>query len=87
MPLPNADARIKIFQKLIPQKLPVLLCKEDWESIIIETEGLAGGDILNVILNASSTAIVREGPSCKIKLNDFLTAIYESKKAKQEIGL
>ena len=86
MPLPDKKSREMLFEKLIPSKLPIHLSKDDWECIIIETEGLSGGDILNIIVNASSMALEREGHTCKVKLNDFITAIHSSKKAKEEIG-
>jgi SpoVK/Ycf46/Vps4 family AAA+-type ATPase len=86
MPLPDKSCREMLFKKLIPGKLPIELSNSDWECIIIETEGLSGGDILNIIVNASSMALEREGYVCKVKLNDFITAIHSSKKAKEEIG-
>ncbi|MDH8679100.1 ATP-binding protein [Fusibacter bizertensis] len=86
MPLPDKSCREMIFKKLIPSKLPIELSKSDRECIIIETEWLSGGDILNIIVNASSMALEREGYTCKVRLNDFITAIHSSKKAKEEIG-
>ena len=86
MPLPDKSCRETLFEKLIPSKLPIDLSKSDWECIILETEGLSGGDILNIIVNASSMALEREGYTCRVKLNDFITAIHSSKKAKEEIG-
>ena len=86
MPLPDKSCRETLFEKLIPSKLPIDLSKSDWECIILETEGLSGGDILNIIVNASSMALEIEGYTCKVKLNDFITAIHSSKKAKEEIG-
>ncbi len=61
------------------------LSKTDWECIILETKGLSGEDILNIIVNASSIALEREGLTCKVRLNDFITAIHSCKKAKEEI--
>ncbi len=86
MPLPDKSCRERLFERLIPSKLPVQLSPSDWECIIVETEGLSGGDMLNIIVNASSMALEREGYTCKVKLTDFITAIHSSKKAKEEIG-
>lgn len=86
MPLPDMKCREALFEKLIPSKLPVELSESDRSCIIFETEGLSGGDILNIIVNASSIALEREGPMCKVNLRDFITAIHASKKAKEEIG-
>jgi hypothetical protein len=60
---------------------------EDWERLVSETEGLAGGDILNSVVYAASLALEREGVGCHITLDDFLFAIESSKRAKQEIGV
>lgn len=86
MPLPNKSCREMLFKKLIPEKLPIELSSNDWDQIIIDTEALSGGDIVNIIVNASAMALEREGYACKIKLNDFTTAIHSSKKAKEKIG-
>lgn len=87
MPLPDADARSRLWHYHIPSRLPVQLCGEDWDRLVLETEGLAGGDILNVVVYAASMAIEREGPSCRVTLNDFLAAVEASKRARQEIGV
>lgn len=68
-------------KKLIPKKLPVELSDSDLQCMIIETEGLSGGDLVNIIVNASSCAFEREGRECRIKLNDFITAIHACKKS------
>lgn len=86
MPLPDKSCREMLFEKLTPKKLPIELSKSDWESIFNETERLSGGDILNIIVNASSMALEREGIKCKVRINDFITAIHLAKKAKEEIG-
>ena len=86
MPLPDADARLRLWRYHIPRRLPVQLAPEDWEALVRETEGLAGGDIFNIVVNAASTALEREGSACKIRLADFRAAIAASRKAQQEIG-
>ncbi len=87
MPLPDDAARARLWRYHIPSRLPVQLHSADWERLVVETEGLAGGDILNIVVSAASTALDREGPTCRITLNDFLLAINASKRAKQEIGM
>jgi SpoVK/Ycf46/Vps4 family AAA+-type ATPase len=86
MPLPDADARLRLWRYHIPGRLPIQLAPEDWDRLVQETQGLAGGDILNIVVNAASAALEREGPSCQVRLDDFRLAIAASRKAKQEIG-
>jgi SpoVK/Ycf46/Vps4 family AAA+-type ATPase len=87
MPLPDANSRSRLWQYHMPDRLPVQLNAEDRERLVLETEGLSGGDILNIVIYAASIALEREGPACRITLDDFLTAIKASKRAKQEIGV
>jgi SpoVK/Ycf46/Vps4 family AAA+-type ATPase len=87
MPLPDANSRSRLWRYHMPERLPVQLNAEDRESLVLETEGLSGGDILNIVIYAASIALEREGPACRITLDDFLTAIHASKRAKQEIGV
>jgi SpoVK/Ycf46/Vps4 family AAA+-type ATPase len=87
MPLPNADGRTKLWDYHIPSRMPVQLDEQDWSRMVLESDGLSGGDILNIVINAASMALEREGPQCKVIIDDFLTAIASSKKSKQEIGV
>lgn len=86
MPLPDEDARLRLWRHHIPSRMPVRLSAEDWERLVQESEGLAGGDILNIVVYAASMALEREGPACTITLNDFLIATGANKKARREIG-
>ncbi len=86
MPLPDAAARLRLWQYHLPARLPVQLLAADWERLVAETAGLAGGDILNIVVTAASAALDRDGPACRIMLDDFLAAIQASKRAKQIIG-
>ena len=86
MPLPDADQRAQLWRYHIPDRMPVQLNNDDWERLVAESEGLSGGDILNIVVNAASLALEREGPSCHIVLADFQAAIQASKRAKEEIG-
>lgn len=86
MPLPDAERRAKLWAYHIPGRMPVQLGEQDWDRIVSESEGLSGGDILNIVINAASSALDREGPDCTIVLEDFLAAIHASKAAIQAIG-
>lgn len=87
MPLPDADARQRLWRSHIPARLPIRLSDTDWDELVAETEGLAGGDILNSVVYAAALAIEREGPACIITHDDFSYAIAAGKRAKQVIGV
>lgn len=87
LPLPNAEARARLWRYLIPERMPIDLDEESWACLVEESEGLAGGDILNIVINAASRALEREGAACKVSLDDFLAAMAASKRAKKEIGM
>lgn len=86
MPLPASEQRRALWRYHIPKQMPVSLDNEAWEQLIEASDGLAGGDILNIVINAASRALEREGASCQIGLNDFLVATKSSKRAKLVIG-
>lgn len=86
MPLPEAEQRARLWRYHIPARLPVQLTESDWARLVAETEGLAGGDILNIVVYAASMALDREGVDCHITIDDFSQAIGVSKRAKQAIG-
>ena len=87
MPLPDADSRRLLWRYHIPSRLPVELSPQDWVRLTTETEGFSGGEILNCVVYAASIALQREGPTCKVNLVNFLTAIDAMKRARQAIGV
>lgn len=84
--LPNEELRKILFERLIPKKLPVSLSEEQVNQVVKQTSGFSGGDMLNMVLYASSAAVNRDGEDCQVLLSDFLSAIEIISKAKQEIG-
>ena len=86
MPLPDAEARARLWRSHIPTRMPIALEPADWERLVAETGGLAGGDILNVVVSAASQAIERDGPACRVALDDFLTAIAAVRRAREVVG-
>ena len=87
MPLPDAAERVQLWRYHIPKRMPTQLNDDDWNALIRQSEGLSGGDILNIVVNAASSALQREGPSCKIVFDDFRAAMAATKHAKKEIGV
>ncbi len=86
MPLPDAALRARLWRSHIPSRMPIRLSDEEWEALVAESEGLSGGDILNIVINAASSALEREGPSCLIVAGDFLAAIATSRQAMRQVG-
>jgi ATP-dependent 26S proteasome regulatory subunit len=86
MPLPGAEQREKLWRYHIPERMPVRLDASDWHQLVESSDGLSGGDILNIVINAASMALDRDGPECRIDLDDFLSAEDAVRRAKQEIG-
>ncbi len=86
LPLPDEARRSRLWDFHIPARMPVGLGDEDRALLVSESEGLSGGDILNIVVIAASRALEREGPDCTVALDDFMAAIQATKRANQEIG-
>lgn len=82
MTLPTKEGRIDLYNKLIPKEYPITFTKEEYEEVANKSYGLCGAEILNVIINAATYALEREGITCKVILADFIHAIEAVKKAK-----
>lgn len=87
MPLPQAAQRMQLWRYHIPSRMPVQLDDADWAQLVAQSEGLAGGDILNIVINAASAALEREGPTCQVRMGDFVQAMAAVRLAKEEIGV
>lgn len=85
-PLPNAVLRRRLWQQLIPIAYPAELSAEQREKLVRESSGLAGADMLNVVVNAAASALEREGRNCRVRLAAFRKAVRQAKRAKAEIG-
>lgn len=85
--LPDFERRLQIFNNLVPSRLPLNITDEEKNEIIRLTDSFSGGDLLNVVIYAASSAVQRDGEKCKVVLSDFLDAIELIKKAKNEIGV
>ena len=86
LPLPDADQLRQLWTYHLPEKMPLALSAEGRQQLVLESDGLSGGDILNAVINAASAAIEREGPTCTVNLADFSNAIQAAKRAKAEIA-
>ncbi|MFT3983731.1 MAG: AAA family ATPase [Lachnospiraceae bacterium] len=83
MPLPNEQGIIQLYQKMIPFEYPKSITDEELYEIADHSKGLSGAEILNVIINAATFALNRDGIQCKVGLHDFELAVERVKKAKK----
>jgi SpoVK/Ycf46/Vps4 family AAA+-type ATPase len=68
---PGLDARRKIWEKMIPGKMP-LARDVDFEELA--EANLTGGEIKNVVLNAARNALSRD-PNGRVAMEDFRLAV------------
>lgn len=87
LPLPDAPTRERLWRAHMPDRLPVSLTEQEWAQLVATSDGLAGGDILNVVINAASQALQREGLNCRIVYSDFADAIAATRAAKMAVGV
>ncbi|MUG91332.1 AAA family ATPase [Scytonema sp. UIC 10036] len=83
--LPDIACREQLWKALLPEEVP---CANDvtvtW--LAQESEGLAGGDILNVVKIAASQAVAREDNQCKVMQSDIQEAISQVRSGKEKVG-
>jgi ATP-dependent 26S proteasome regulatory subunit len=81
--LPDQAARTRLWAYHLPIKLP--RTSEVTPEVLAEaSDGLSGGDILNAVILAASSALDRG--SHTVGLTDFITALDGVRRAKQSIG-
>jgi SpoVK/Ycf46/Vps4 family AAA+-type ATPase len=83
--LPDLDCRRQLWRFLLPAEMPVD-SDFDLEWLAQVSQGLAGGDILNVVVAAACRAVRREGPARRVQRTDLAEEIEIVRTAKLEIG-
>jgi hypothetical protein len=68
---PNREERLAIWQRMIPAKMPLA---DDVDLDRLSLAELTGGEIKNVLLNASRLALSRNGQG-PVTMNDFTVAV------------
>ncbi|WP_432932397.1 ATP-binding protein [Microbispora sp. CA-135349] len=83
--LPDAATRRRLWQTLTPPELPgsALL---DFDALAERSTGLAGGDMVNVIMAAAATAVGRPEADRVVRTPDLLTEIDAVRQARSEVG-
>lgn len=83
--LPDKDCLIKLWNYLLPNEVPRIDdITLNW--LAKESEGLSGGDILNIVKLAASQAVVRTDNDRKVRQSDIQEAILQVRNAKDKIG-
>ncbi len=85
VPLPDADNRKKLWQRLIPSRVPGR-DSLDWDALAGSSAGLAGGDIRNAVVLALAKAADRDGSDRIVQMADLNESIHGVQRAKSEIG-
>lgn len=83
--LPDYEGRVKLWQYLIPGEVPL---QDDvtGEWLASESDGLSGGDILNVVISATSRAVQRPRASWRVSRHELQEEIKNLINAKQKVG-
>ena len=83
--LPDDETRLRLWRYLFPRELPVA-GDVDLSILAAESAGLAGGDLVNALIRAATTAVNRHGAQRVVTLEDLRTEVRAARQAKSEVG-
>lgn len=83
--LPDQPTRRRLWGSLLPKGLP-LASDVELDQLAEASDGLAGGDLVNVILAAAAKAVDRPVVNRCVHLADLLDEVAELREAKREVG-
>ncbi|MEN3536286.1 ATP-binding protein [Microbispora sp. ZYX-F-249] len=83
--LPDLDTLRRLWSHMLPEELP-RGTDLDVESLAQESLGLAGGDLVNVIILAAANAATRSLDGQHVQMADFRTHIAAARRARVEVG-
>jgi SpoVK/Ycf46/Vps4 family AAA+-type ATPase len=83
--LPDNHTLVRLWQYLLPRELPVS-GDVDLAVLAAESEGLSGGDLVNALIRAATSAVSRRGAQCVVTLEDLCTEVRAARQAKSEVG-
>ena len=75
----------QIFEKMLVPQLP-LAPEVSTQSLAEISDGLSGGDLRTIVINAAAKAVSRRDSEQVVKQADFEQAIEETLRAKQEVS-
>lgn len=83
--LPDRASLERLWNYLLPVEVPIASdINSAW--LALESEGLAGGDILNVVKLSASEAVARTGNERLVRQSDILEAIAQVRSSKEKVG-
>ena len=85
IPLPNEEGRRAIWEKMISPKVPGRESLQ-WDQLVAESEGFAGGDIKNAIVNTLAYVASLDGEHRRVSEEAFLQEIANVHNAKRNVG-
>jgi SpoVK/Ycf46/Vps4 family AAA+-type ATPase len=83
--LPDHDTRRRLWMCMLPDKLP-RTDDIDLDVLAAESAGLAGGDLVNVVVRAATIAVNRSEDQRKVTLADLQTEVATARLARTEVG-
>jgi SpoVK/Ycf46/Vps4 family AAA+-type ATPase len=83
--LPDMDTRLRLWSHMLPDELP-RAADVDIGVLAEESEGLVGGDLVNVIVIAATTAVRRAAEHRMVRLEDLRSEIRSTRRARAEVG-
>lgn len=85
VPLPGAGARQRLWSLMLSDKVPGR-DEVDFDILARESEGLSGGEIKNAVIVGLAEAVRRTGPQRRVTMEDLMSGIAGTQRAKHEIG-
>ena len=85
IPLPNEEGRRAIWEKMISPKVPGRESLQ-WDRLVAGSEGFAGGDIKNAVVNALAYVASLEEEHRRVSEEVFLQEIANVHNAKRNVG-
>ncbi len=83
--LPDKECLIKLWTYLLPNEVPRSEnVTSEW--LASQSEGLSGGDILNLVKLSASQAVSRTKDECKIFQSDILDSVVQVRSGKEKVG-
>ncbi len=83
--LPDKECLIKLWAYLLPNEVPRAEdVTREW--LASHSEGLSGGDILNIVKLSASQAVSRTADKCKIFQSDILDSMAQVRSGKERVG-
>ena len=83
--LPNHPTLLRLWSRLLPAELP-LGADVELGVLAAHSVGLAGGDLVNVVIRAATAAVSRSGDLRRVFLADVLAELAAARLARTEVG-